>query len=458
MMASRATRGERTEKPTRWIWYVFFAAILVRGGVAGVCLAQFREDPDAYRAIATTLSQSGVFGLTGPDGGTRPTAFRPPLYPYLLSWTTSDVVPVAVLHTLLGAATAVMVFLAAFHAFGDQRVGAFAAAWVIVDPVLLQQSTLVMTETLAVALVSATLYRISVAVRHGFDWKQSVFIGVLLALAYLCRPTFLVWAVLIIAGLLWAGYRRAFSSTRTRWVPSVVVTIIIAGTMGLWMMRNERAVGHPMWATTHGGYTLLLANNPMFYDHLRSERSRQVWDAQSFLDAYDHRYEGDPTTESFWKENWAAAGDPIYPSDTTEVNDDRLCGAAAKALIARQPAMFVWSCFVRVWSLWTPFPHVTPTRSAAATFAIGGYYLAFAGAVLVGLWRWRQSSVPWRTTLFWSIAAMVVTLSAVHAVYWSNLRMRAPAIPGLAIIAGACLYAVDRNRNPEGAKTDVADL
>jgi hypothetical protein len=30
-------------------------------------------------------------------------------------------------------------------------------------------------------------------------------------------------------------------------------------------------------------------------------------------------------------------------------------------------------------------------------------------------------------------------LTAVHAVYWSNIRMRAPAIPALAILASAAI-------------------
>ena len=44
--------------------------------------------------------------------------------------------------------------------------------------------------------------------------------------------------------------------------------------------RQLSAVGRPIVTTTHGGYTLLLANNPYFYQHLRREPWGSVWDAR----------------------------------------------------------------------------------------------------------------------------------------------------------------------------------
>ena len=32
-----------------------------------------------------------------------------------------------------------------------------------------------------------------------------------------------------------------------------------------WAWRNARIFGEPVWSTTHGGYTLALANNPVYY-------------------------------------------------------------------------------------------------------------------------------------------------------------------------------------------------
>ncbi|TWU47931.1 ArnT family glycosyltransferase [Rubripirellula reticaptiva] len=451
MMASQASHDERWQKTlsqSKSILAVFVLALFVRATVSAVSLADLRDDPDAYRAIAKTIIQSGVFGLTGPDGEVRSIAFRPPLYPYVLSWTTPDVVPIAVLHVLLGSATAVFIYLATMSFSSDRRVAWFAAVLVIVDPILLQQSTVVMTETMAGAIVSAVLWQIAVAARWGFSLKRSLAIGTLLALAYLCRPTFLVWAALIVLGLAW----MAFRAMRRRdqewpWTPVFAIAGVIGITMAGWMFRNQQVVGHPVWATTHGGYTLLLANNPMYYRHLQSNNSGQAWDPQSFFDAYSHRYQGDPTTEEFWERDWSDAGDALFPPDASEIDDDRLAMSAAKALIRRQPVTFVRSCFSRLWRMWKPLPHVTSQRSAISTLAVGIYFSIFYGMVVVGVWRLRKCEICLHSVLGWAILSMLLTLSAVHAVYWSNVRMRAPAVPGLAIVAAGCIYGRQKDRS-----------
>ncbi|MGB7327407.1 MAG: hypothetical protein WBD31_21200, partial [Rubripirellula sp.] len=310
------------------------------------------------------------------------------------------------------------------------------------------QSTVVMTETMAVAIVSAALWQIAVAARRGFTFKRSLAIGTLLSLAYLCRPTFLVWAVLIVVGLAWTALRStSFRDRRRHFISVLTVGGVIGVTMAGWMFRNQQVVGHPVWATTHGGYTLLLANNPMYYRHLQSDQSDQVWDPESFFDAYSHRYQGDPTTQEFWDRDWSDAGDAWFPSDASEIDDDRLAMSAAKSLISRQPTTFARSCFSRLWRMWKPFPHVTSQRPARSTLAVGVYFLTIYTMVVVGVWRLRVCEIRLQSALGWAILSMLLTLSAVHAVYWSNVRMRAPAVPGLAILAAGCICSRQKDRS-----------
>ena len=56
---------------------------------------------------------------------------------------------------------------------------------------------------------------------------------------------------------------------------------LLAAVCGLapWAIRNQIVVGRPIVSTTHGGYTLLLGNNPSFYDHLRTAPRGTVWSA-----------------------------------------------------------------------------------------------------------------------------------------------------------------------------------
>ena len=435
----------------RWVGVgVFVVALLIRGGICVRGWDQFSADPDAYRAIAETLGHTGVYGLTNESGEAVPTAFRPPLYPWLLSWFLVDQnLPhacLAALHALLGAFTAFFTFRSCIAMLCDRPHGApvinrrclagaiFAASVVTVDPILLQQSTLLMTETIATAFVSCVLWWWSREIDPIPSLRSGLILGFLLSLAFLCRPTFLVWAALLCARLAIGNERGS---------PPIKVTLaagfIVAIAVGAWSVRNVRAVGHPVWATTHGGYTLLLGNNPFFYEFLRNGEAGTTWDAEPFLIAYSHRYDGDPKTAAFWQQPWSqirlVQSDKVR-SEATEHSDDQLAYDSAIGVITRQPLTFVYSCGVRLYRLWKPFPYQTVGRSSWKVIMIGFYYSFFYVAVIVGLWKlgWRILGVRW-----WPILALCLTLSLVHAVYWSNIRMRAPAIPALALLIAAAI-------------------
>ena len=444
---SRARRARRHQRPRHslhssrtLLLATFLLALLIRGGVAFSSLHRLNADPDAYRSIGETLASTGVYGIAGTDGDARPTAFRPPLYPYVLSWMAKDgqlpSISVALLHVMLGALTVMLTFLTGRNVFPDRRNAVaccFASAVLVaIDPILLQQSTLIMTETLAAALVSIIgWWWVS---RCVVPWtKSSLFVlGILLALAYLCRPTFLVWALLLLGVVL---FRRSESWTISIGRTVVVAIPLVTAVLG-WTIRNQNNLGHPILATTHGGYTLLLANNPLFYSHLQSGNAGSVWDAEPFLVAYSHRYDGDPNAESFWNHDWQRTKTPV-PVES-EYADDRVSYDAAIATIRRQKNVFLWSCFVRLGRLWSPLPHHRPDRSRGAVYAVAAYYVVLSISLFVGVFRLYQSST---VAFWWPTITLVIALSAVHAIYWSNLRMRAPAVPLLAIVAASAFLA-----------------
>src|SRR5438876_11866226 len=98
--------------------------VLVRGSVLWAMRDNLQKDPDAYREIAENLVQHGefAFGKASPEdgfSGVIPTAYRPPLYPVVLSnLPTADghhvsLAKVAALHLLLGMATVWLTWLTA---------------------------------------------------------------------------------------------------------------------------------------------------------------------------------------------------------------------------------------------------------------------------------------------------------------------------------------------------------
>ncbi|MEM8910362.1 MAG: hypothetical protein AAGC97_01240 [Planctomycetota bacterium] len=426
---------------------VLLAALIIRGSVVLLRPDALDSDPDAYRALAESLHATGTFGLIDANGTVTPTAFRPPLYPWLLSWLVDDTGvltnrAVGGLHVFLGALTSLITWDIATRLLRSIKLATVAMLLVAVDPILLVQSTLVMTETLAVMLVTLVwwcwVHRIGGRHREeaqrpdvtptpptstAADLIAASLLGIVLTMCILCRPTFLVWTGLLIAAFPWtlgAGQQH-------RWAMIVVTVLIIGGGIGAWTARNQVRLGAPVWATSHGGYTLWLGNNESFFDYVdRSRRweswlpwNRRPWDATEFLDSHleDQRRLVDDGQIK------------------TEMDEDAWAYGRAKQAIENRPATFAWACLLRVTRLWHPFPMRVPGRALAGVLLVGCFYMVVEGLVIFAVirhgWRWK---IAW-----WPAFALVLTLTGVHTAYWSNARMRSPVTPMFAVAAMAGL-------------------
>jgi len=512
-----------------------------------------RDDPDAYDRIAQAMARTGTLGVAAEDGSVVPTAFRPPLYPTLLAIIRSMMITVddefldptsprgqivlrqvvAALHLLLGLLTVAATYFTARRwltaptartplagasdapAVSDGRpanraavaAAALAATFVAIDPILLQSSIRLMTETLATALAAVALslwprLTDSLAVptvnpqRTGRTRQlafQALWLGVVLGLAYLCRPTFIVWSFLLIAYLIgWAATTRRRSQEATpspaRILAAAGVLALVGGTfLGGWTLRNLRQFGHPIWATSHGGYTLLLGNNPPFFDYIRGGPIGVAWDPSEFFQAWRRRELADPRQRPFWTDGpgsaAAIAANPRWaeeqPPPYDEVAQDRLAYETAKAAIHADLPGFLKACVWRWTRLLGPMPQqptpqvpTSPTTANAVTAPVAPststgslptpaiavvtiYYSGFTLLVLAGIWRIGRRLF---TPRYAAAIALLLSLFAVHTIYWSNLRMRAPAVPALAIFAaiGLCRSRLPDETNASGSAVKLS--
>lgn len=477
----------------RLLFIVLLSAAIVRAAMLWGGWDNLRDDPDAYTAMSQTLARTGVFGLTTADGTPTPTAFRPPLYPAILSGLTLAIItvggdfadPLAVenlhayrvavagLHWGLGLLSVAATYGAARRMLGrlappacervTSRSTAVAALLVAVDPILLQSSTRVMTETLATTLAALALLVWAVLVERlqpvtdtassaqGKLSRQTLAIalglGVILGLAYLCRPTFIVWSVLL------AGYLLVWAVWEQRPLPvaaALPIVLVTAVLVGGWTLRNQRQFGQPIWATTHGGYTLLLGNNPPFYRYLQNRAVGIAWNPQFFFERWEARTLADPRQPGFWEPKTPIVADPHWlksqPAAADEVAQDRLAYETAKVTIRQDPGGFARACLYRILRLWSPLPLRHGGPLSAAIVAVTLFYSLVMLAVLIGLAMLRRQLFQpvWAASL-----CLVLALVAVHAVYWTDMRMRSPAIPVLAIFAAVPLHLpIAHKRNP----------
>ncbi|GEM_PF-389340 len=381
-------------------------------------------DRDRYGTIARNLVNGEGF-CTEPG---RPTAFRPPLYPVLLAACRSidGVTLVAAFHVLLGTVTVGMTWYLAQRLGFASNARLVAAVLVAVDPLLLLYSTQLMTETLFTFLVTGLL----LSLQHVSGSRQAAIAGMFFGLAALCRPTIWAFAVLAVtvSGIGFLRHRAARrpvfpgASRRLAAIFALSAGVIISP----WVVRNLVVLDHPIVMTTHGGYTLLLGNNPVFYAEVVARPENPVWQKDSL---------------SVWQESLETQ----LESGESRLNERERSSqlqAMAYEWIRNHPREFLACASLRLRRLWSPGPENVHGISPMIAVTVRSYYLLVFLLCLVGLARHRGA---WRD--FRLSAAFVVSLTLLHSVYWANARMRAPAIPVISVFAAAAFSSARRSLN-----------
>lgn len=440
---------------------VLLVALAIRGGALWGLRSNLAADPDSYRQLAENLLATGHYSRALPldDHPARatllPTAYRPVLYPLLLALCSRagevSLVAVGIVHLALGLLTVTLVFDLALRWKLGLLAAVLAALLVACDPILVYQSSFIMTETLATLLAVGCWWQLS---RWGErpTLGNLVACGALLGLAILCRPTFLPWAALVMVAIAW------HCRGRQRVLAPLVLTLAMLATLSPWLVRNYVQFQRVMVATTHGGYTLWLANNPSYYDWLRSDK-QYAWPGIPEEEQVAEVYRTSQLSVPSGDNEKRLAAVPA-PTSAELVNlefaaDDEFRDRAKEAIRA-EPGMFVLASLARVRDLWSPLPQKTTisesTYRTLARYVIAIWYVGVYLLAALGLWRLRLQLLgsPW----IWGLT-LCLAFTAVHAVYWSNLRMRAPLIPVVALLAAAGCPGRNPNfaaRNPKQSR------
>ena len=492
-----AAPARSKRRPSPFFWLIV-ATLLVRGAVLFPALRSFDADPDDYRRLAENWAVHDVFGTE-----TTPTAFRPPLYPWTLktfvfpltraderpsapaaspnppnlTQTPADALPAdaerslfdryfalsrnaafALFHWLLGVATVAVVYRFARRLDFGPKSAAAVGFLVAVDPILLQQSRLAMTETLA-ALFAALLLDASAAVVARRSTRRAPFafaaLGVLFGVSTLCRPAFFAFAGLVFLLFAAQAFADAVKTRKLDRFSDVALFLVgIGAAVAPWTLRNLRVFERPILTTTHGGYTRYLAHNPEIYRHFESTRPWSLWDPEPF-----HRRRA--------VEYAAALADAgLAPGSTdAELFQNRWTAERADETIRSAPRTFLYSVGLRVGELWRVLPNAVdaegrplvspglePPRRRAARFAVAAFYSLELTAALLGLAFLvlravrRRRETPLVDAVLrspWTFGVLLVaSVQIPHLIYWTNMRMRAPLeifLPALALLGAARL-------------------
>lgn len=408
---------------------ILLAALLIRTAAIVVRYEHLQIDTDAYLAIAQNLlAGNGYCSVPG-----QPTAFRPPLYPLFVAGCLSLGGPILIgaAQTLLGVVTVWLTYRLVRGCLFSHRTALLAAGLVAVDPLLIMYTTQVMTETLFTFLVTLLL---AVSLWRAQGARKGMVVGILFGMTALCRPSIWAFGGLAVLGWLAAMIRSERTAggdgsivrdkRRHRLRMGAACAVSVAVTVSPWVLRNTWEFDRPILMTTHGGYTLRLGNNSTFYHEVVQERSGAIW--------------AEPSLRAWQAEQEQLLAEMGISSDD-EVARDAAFKWLAREWIVANPVAFLRSSALRVQRFWAWRPSASSKIPSAIVMIVSALYLSVSVLAVVGAVRWRRI---WRMN--WTLPALVLGLSLVHSVYWSNARMRSAAIPVISLASAAAFQCSTR--------------
>jgi len=450
---------------------VLLVAMAVRLGACVVWADDLARDRDAYLGIARQIAAG--HGFCSP-GSTAATAYRPPLYPLFLAavlLVASPAVATAAVNLLAGIGAVVATWITARRTGVSDLGATLAALFVAVDPLLVRYTAQPMTECTFAALTILALGALArfsgplslipmgerarvrgpsamenapltltlspadggegTGLRHARTsanparyWIE-VLPGVALGLAALCRPTIWPFMVLVCVWMLFAGGQP----WRQRAWCVLLVAAGLAVTVAPWVVRNALVFGQPILTTTHGGYTLLLANNPVFYDEVARQPWGTVWSGDSL---------------ERWQRSMNLVAAAELNGDSSETAVDRWQSQRAWQYIRQDPSGFAAAVAYRVRSLWSLSPRGEAQLGGWAGRLVAAWYALLFALAAWGLWLQFRRNARWAMVF----VLFVASLQAVHLLYWTDTRMRAPLHPMLALLA--VLPLTERRQGGQG--------
>ena len=383
------------------------------------------SDPAEYDQVSWNLIRGLGFSL-GEGANAHPTAFVPPVVPWLTSLVYAvfgrDYFAAVLLQCVIGAIVPLLVSRLGSLLFGG-GIGWIAGWLAAVHPLLVFFSGYLLTETAFCATLLLALIATTEWVRQP-ERGRAIAAGLAWGLASLTRPTALLMPFVMAA---WAWVPLGLSvGARVRVRQFVLVAIGVIVLVLPWTLRNAAVLGAPIPVTTGSGRALLDSNNPMAWDDPERRGGAHI-----DLQAEPYR---------------------TMLSGGTEVERDARARAYAWNFIFSRPGDWpgvAWAKFTRFWRFqaegggtggWqrsgSPLGRLLSVVDPFLVWSLVVMPLAAWGAAvaLTGPRRWFQSMPLWVITYF--------TLLAL--VFWGSLRMRVPVEPLVVLLAAVGFDALRR--------------
>jgi hypothetical protein len=371
--------------------------------------------------IAKAIATGEGFSSPFTEFHTGPTAWEPPVYPYLTAgvfkvfgiYTRKSAFVLLVINSLFSALTCIPLFYAARRMFGLKVAKWTAWTWALF-PYAMYWAVKWIWETSITQFLLVTLLLITLQLEETENnYRRWVLWGFLWGFVALVNPS--VLSVLPFFGL-WLVYRRL--RRHTKWfVPSALAAVIFFATISPWLIRNYETFGKFVFIRSNFGAEFRMGNGP---------KAEGLW--------------------MFW----------LHPShNKLELQKYRDMGELAYVAGRKAQAM--------------EWIHANPGQFAKITFRKFVYYWAdppWGGSIMPAKnWLFLASSIIgwWGLGLALKhrkqgaglLAALFVAYPAVYYFVFPHPRYRAPIEPVLLMLA---VYLISETREGRMTKETLLEM
>lgn len=374
------------------------------------------------RIAASIASGHGFSNPFGPQTG--PTAWEPPLYPFLVAgvfrvfgiYSPTSAFVVLAINSVFSALTCIPIFLIARRIFSEKVAVGSAWAWALLPNVMFW-CTRAVWETSLAALLLATIFWLTLTLEDRTGWLPWLRFGLLWGITALSSTSLL--SFLPAAGL-WAWFRRAKQGKQSL-AGVVLASVIFLACITPWLVRNYQTFGKFIFIRDNFGAELRLGNGP---------------GANGTWMEYLH-----PTQDIYAMRQYQSMGELPYVT---------MRGRQAVDYIKANYLRFVGLCIKRFIYFWAGPPKATQPpwmNDAKNSLFLASSVLAFWG--LASALRLRK---PGAWLLFWLIAIY----PAVYYVVFPSQRYRVPIEPEMLILCVFVLTEAGKKATAAGHNSSLS--
>ena len=373
-------------------------------------------------------------GFSNPYGGhTGPTAWEPPLYPFLMGgvfkvfgiYSYASAWVLLTFNSLLAALTCIPVYLIAERAFSDgafsDKSGKLVARWAAgtwaLLPYVWYWSIHWLWDTTLTPLILCVIFLVALDMGQWPGLRGWIIFGALWGVGALASPSILSFLPFCGLWIWWRRYKNDLPSAAGVALSSAIFFLVISP----WLMRNYEVFGHFVFIRDDFGLQLRLGN----------------WKgADGMLMAYLQ-----PNLNKLEFEKFQRMGELAYAAD---------CKRLAVEWIWQDPGRFAIISLKRFFYFWNGVPR--ETGSLAWVDFRTSLFLATSVLALWGLGR----ALRQKRCGAWLFAGLVLTYPTTYYFVFPHARYRHAIEPELLILAVFLIVeAVHRPRASAGAKSPV---